>query len=311
MANNTHVGLVINREKRLPVPGNHKFPAIRYYVYGHTCSNLIFFFTFPHSIVIVLFLSVFQSLKLYNLMLLVYLASTRCCDLNTELLLIAQKLPMNKLLLFFSHVRPLSLSNHLAENVPQLKEMFARFTDLFSPCNSQASTVCKLFKPPLTPSANPTCTSFLSPGYVKQEASVDNKEEIMKCIPSLQPQTLLLRPASNLPTQSDSVQDRQQAIHPKAPRPTKGAGLQAKFNSCVNITNSRSQKQNGKKRNPPIMNANGRQPNELFLIRGKEYTSMSRVVAQVVHVYQCENCRNGTCPRCIQARSIPINNCKK
>ena len=255
-----------------------------------------------------IFLPALQSLKLCNLMVLVYLASTRCCDLTIELLLITQKLPMDKLLLFFSRVRPLSLSNHLAENVPQLKEMFARFADLFSPCNSRASAVRKLFKPSLTPSANPT--SLLSPDYMKQAVSVDNEEETMEYTSSLQPQTLLSRPASNLQTQSDSVQDRQQAIHPKAPRLTKGTGLQAKFNSCMNITNSHNQKQYEKKRETPsIMNANGRQRNELFLIRGKEHTSTSRVVAQVV--YQCENCRNGTCPRCIQACSIPVNNCKK
>ena len=85
-----------------------------------------------------------QSLKLGNLMVLVYLASTKCHDLTTELLLIAQRLPIDKLLLFFSHIRPLSLSSHLAENVPQLKEMFAGFTGLTCPSNSGAER--NLFK---------------------------------------------------------------------------------------------------------------------------------------------------------------------
>lgn len=50
-------------------------------------------------------------------MALVYLVSTRCSDIVTELLLIAQKLSLDRLCLFFSHLRPMSLSKHLAESV--------------------------------------------------------------------------------------------------------------------------------------------------------------------------------------------------
>ena len=243
-------------------------------------------------------------------MVLVYLASTRCHDLTTELLLIAQKLPIDKLLLFFSHVRPLSLSSHLAENVPQLKEMFARFAGLFCPINSGAA--CNLFKPSQVNNSN--STSLLSPG---QPVCVDNEEETMECIPSMQSQLQLSANPQNL---WSSVQDKQQAICPisRASQPTKGAGLQAQFNSYGNVrieqsstTNLSSQEQGGRKKViPSIMNSNRRQPaNELFTVRGKDLTSTARPMAQVV--YHCENCRNGTCPRCVQARSIPLNNCKK
>lgn len=251
-----------------------------------------------------------QSLKLENLMVLVYLASTRCHDLTTEMLLIAQKLPIDKLLLFFSHIRPLSLSIHLAENVPQLKEMITQFAGLFCPRNSRA--LRNLFKP-----SQVNCSLLLSPGHVNQVVNcVNNEEETMEYSPSVQPQ---LQPSQNV-SDLNSIQDKQQASYPVAETSqlTKGAGLQPKFNSCANMqirqsstTISSSQEQGGtvKKVIPSINQANRRQQvNELFVVKGKNHTSTSRVIAQVV--YQCENCRNGTCPRCVQAHLIPINNCK-
>ena len=245
-------------------------------------------------------------------MVLVYLASTRCHDLTTELLLIAQKLPIDKLLLFFSHIRPLSLSSHLAENVSQLKEIFAGFTGLTCPSNSGAAR--NLFKVSQVDPNDINFASLLLLGHVSQTVCMNNDEETMEYTPSVQPQS---QPSSN--PQNVNSNSRQQANCPiaKASQPTKGAGLQAKFNSCANMqirqsstTNFSSQEQGGtKKATPFIINVNGRQQaNELFVIKGKDHTSTSRVMAPVV--YQCENCRNGTCPRCVQARSIQINNCK-
>lgn len=241
-------------------------------------------------------------------MALVYLASTRCHDLTTELLLIAQKLPTDKLLLFFSRVQPLSLASHLAENVPELKEMYTRFSGLF--CRNKNGAARNLFKPSLVP--NSTSQTRLSPGH-DQAVSVDNVKEITEYIPSMQSQ---LQPSSNPQNLSGSVQDEQHTICPnaKASQPIKGAGLQAQLNGMQveqsSTTNLPSQEQGGRMQvAPSIMNTNRRQPaNKQFVVAG---TSKSRVVAQVL--YRCENCRNGTCPRCIQARSIPINNsyCKK
>ena len=139
----------------------------------------------------------------------------------------------------------------------------------------------------------------------------------MESTPSMQSQSQLSSNPQNL---SGSVLDKQQAIGPfaRTSQPTKVAGLQGQFNSYGNVqiersstTNLSSQEQGGRKKViPSIMNTNRRQPaNELFAVRGKDHTSTAGVMAQVV--YHCENCRNGTCPRCVQARSIPINNCKK
>ena len=222
-------------------------------------------------------------------MALVYLASTRCHDLTTELLLVAQKLPSDKLLLFFSRVQPLSLASHLAENVPELKEMYAQFSGLFCPNKNEAAH--NIFKPP-----NSTSQTRLSPGR-DQEVCVDDEKETTECTPSILSQS---QPSSN-PTA-------------KASQPINETGLQAQFNGMQvqqsSTANLSSQEQGGTKQVAPfIMNTNRRLPaNKQFLVAG---TSKSRVVAQVL--YRCENCRNGTCPRCIQTRSIPIHNsyCKK
>ena len=240
-------------------------------------------------------------------MALVYLASTRCTDLTTELLLIAQKLPIDKLLLFFSRVRPLSLSSHLAENVPRLKEMLVRFAGLFCPNKSGAAR--KLFKPSQINSTNSTTLS--SPG---QAICVDNEDVTMECTSTTQSQS---QPSPNPQNLSGSGQEKQQGtcLIAGTSQPIEEAGLQVQLNSCENVqikrsstTNLPSQEQGGRKKvTPSIMKTNS--ASKLFVVRGKDCTTVSRVTAQIV--YNCENCRNGTCPRCVQARSIPIHNCKK
>jgi hypothetical protein len=208
-----------------------------------------------------------------------------------ELLLIAQKLSTDKLLLFFSRVQPLSLASHIAENVPELKEMFARFSGLF--CPNKNGLARNLFKPSLhVVTHNTTCISQI-PG---QAICVDNEEETAECTPSMQFQS---QPSSNPQNLPGSIQDKQDTICQV---------FQAEFNGMPversSTANLPSQEQGGRKQGTPsIMNTNRRQPaSKLFVVGG---TSKSRVVAQVL--YHCENCRNGTCPRCIQARSIPIN----
>ncbi len=237
-------------------------------------------------------------------MALIYLASTRCRDLTMELLLIAQKLPTDKLLLFFSRVQPLSLASHIAENVPELKEMFAQFSGLF--CPNKNGVARNLFKPSLvTHNTTKSCISQIS----GQTICVDNEEETTECTPSIRFQS---QPSSNPQNLLESIQDKQDTIC-QVSQLIKGAGLRAQFNGMPversSTENLPSQEQGGRKQGTPsIMNTNRRQPaSKLFVVGG---TSKPRVVAQVL--YHCENCRNGTCPRCIQARSIPINSyCKE
>ena len=63
-------------------------------------------------------------------MSLLFLAALRCSDLKTELLLVCQKLPKSTLSLFISHLQPQFLCDQLINEVPLLKEMFTKFSEL-------------------------------------------------------------------------------------------------------------------------------------------------------------------------------------
>lgn len=242
-------------------------------------------------------------------MILVYLASTRCHDLTTELLLVAQKLSTDKLLLLFSHLHPISLSKHIADNVPQLKETFARFAVLFVP-DSETS---RKINPPLSnspPNSTATSLSSLKPPDISfnQQTCVSNKQK--KTVPPRSVETQTLSRSTEIPQSVsslvDSHGDRQCSACTAHPQTSKPAGVLTS-GSCSNLlnqqplANSNYQEEHGKKKGTPsfitsvkpnvIPKAHGPQ----FLIEVMEHKS----VAVVQLAQKCENCVDRSCPRCI------------
>ena len=238
----------------------------------------------------------FQSHKLSNLMLLVYLASTRCPDLTTELIMITQKLPLDKQFLLFSHLRPISLSKRIAENVPQLKESFSRFAVLFVlDSETFQQDTQQQTKSPNSTSVSPlSCVHLGSPP--KQQAWIDAGREKRVHV-----QILHSRPAAvtqHVSSHVKSVGSGQQSNCTNSNPPlTSGSAYHlTTSNSSSNLYNQRSlashisnclgEGVDGKKGVSLITSA---KQNTRPKIRGKESTS----------VFQCENCIDKTCPRCI------------
>lgn len=226
-------------------------------------------------------------------MALVYLASTKCHDLITELLLIAQKLPMEKLLLFFSYLRPLSIAKHIAENVPQLKERFAKFTADF---NSDGREV---IKQSLTESSNSKPTSVSLPAKVNNSGSSFKQLSQVERIQESCPQIVYASVVSA-------------GCYPKyasVPQPFVLPGLLAESSSSLNCQPSSCYKQeeSGKKDEVPFAVCTKHVSNLLHMANVKERKSVAMVQGKM----GCENCTDATCPRCIQAQSISINSCKE
>ena len=225
-------------------------------------------------------------------MVLVYLASTRCDDLITELLLIAQKLPMDKLLLFFSYLRPLSLAKHVAENVPQLKERFARFTVVF---NSNGGDV---IKQSLIESSNSKPTSVNNTGSsFKQLSQVTSEKETQMQVSH--PRIVY----------ASVVSSGCYPKYPNVPQPFIIPGLLAQSSSSLNCQPSSHYKQEecGKKDEAPFTVCTKHVPNSQHMASVKELKSVAMVQGKM----GCENCIDATCPRCIQAQSIPMSNFKE
>lgn len=241
-------------------------------------------------------------------MALVYLVSTRCHDLITELLLIAQKLPMDKLLLFFSYLRPLSLAQHVAENVPQLKERFARFRAVFNNDNKE------VIKQSLTKSSSSRPTSMSLSAQVKdsgssgKQLSQDTTEkEMTVCTPTLQ---VLTRQISHPRIIYASVVSAgSYPRYPNASQPLVIAGGLAQSSSNLNSQPSGhcNQEGNGKKDEVPFAMSNKHVPNRLDMNNVKQHKSIAMVQGKM----GCENCIDVTCPRCIQAQSISMNHFKR
>ena len=243
-------------------------------------------------------------------MTLIYLASTRC-DLTTELLLIAHKLPMDKLLLFFSHLQPISLSKHIAENEPQLKEMFIRFKSLFGP------NIRNTIKPSLPqvshskPGSHSLSAGIEEGGSIVEKATqAGNGEETMECTRSLQPQALSV-PAANYLNLSTGVKDKQHLNYTQ--RSSKVSLSNKSATPSPKISSSHQEERGRKGGLILITNVERKKPSKcgskppFTQIRGTEYTS--RVVVQALHT--CENCKDGTCPRCTQVHSTPLKNSVK
>ena len=233
-----------------------------------------------------------QSLKLSNLMALVYLASTRCHDLVTEVLLIAQKLPMEKLLLFFSYLRPLSLAKHIAENVPQLKERFAKFTAVF---NSDGGEV---IKQSLAESSNSKRTS------VSLSAQMNDSESSFKQLS--QGQQIQASCSQTKIVYATVVSAGCYPKYPDVPQPFILPGLLAQSSNCQPSSRCK-QEESWKKDVVPFAVCTKHVSNPLHMVSVKEHMSVAMVQGKM----GCENCTDATCPRCIQAQSISINNCKE
>ena len=286
-------------------------------------------------------------LKLDSLATLLYLCSTQCEDLSRELVVACKRLRPEEIILLLGRLPCTSLHSQIIKCLPELDQelrkteqifnaMISKCTALPSKREDQVSTVITKTEPD---DLIDECSSSGSVLGLKKPLAVDVHSTAQSC--SMQSTTVLTRNsqpnsrivksqsvsshpsnkhAHSLPATTASAVSRTQVT---AKRPTGvkfkctnnasttsttlGTKGTSKSGSKVCYTINGSSKVNAKTTRRPIPKPSTVvRPNHSFVSQKTSFTKLTLTTTGL----KCENCKTGTCVRCVQQRRLGTNRTK-